>query len=230
MDAFLIALVIAGSYLIGAIPTAYWMGRVIKGIDIRRYGSGNVGISNFARHVGKKWTVPLVLFDVIVKGTVPVVIASKYGFDLGLWVEVLAGLAAIAGHNWSVFIRFGGGRGMATVLGSSGALSLPLCAVYNFTALGVWLAIRRQDGAIAWAAAALSLPFASLALGLPIEVTVFCVAFVFMTGIKRVTSNASGSVFSSSDSRPAWRLILNRLLYDRDVERKDDWVRRGPAA
>ena len=229
MDVIEIALVVAGAYLLGAVPSAYWMGRMIKGIDIRRYGSGNVGISNFATHVGKKWAVPLVLFDVIVKGTVPVLVASKYGLDLGLWVEVSAGLAAIVGHNWSVFIGFRGGRGMATILGSSGSLSLPLCVVYNFTALGVWLAIRRQDSAIAWAAAALSLPFASLAMRLPIEITVFCALFVVVTGMKRVTSNIGESPFVSSGERPLWRLVLNRLVFDRDTERKEDWVRRGPA-
>jgi glycerol-3-phosphate acyltransferase PlsY len=201
---------------------------MVKGIDIRRYGSGNVGASNFATHVGRKWGVPLVLFDVIVKGAVPVLVASDKVLGLGIWAEAFAGLAAIVGHNWSVFIRFSGGRGMATVLGTSGALSLPLCAIYNFTALGVWLAIRRKDSAIAWAAAALSLPFASLALRLPIAVTTFCVLFVIVTGLKRLTSNMGNPAFASAEKRPAWRLMLNRLMFDRDTERREDWVRRGP--
>lgn len=228
MEALQIALVLAGSYLLGAVPSAYWLGRMVKGIDVRQYGSGNVGISNFATHVGRWWGVPLVLFDVIVKGSVPVLIASDKVLGLGLWTEVGAGLIAIVGHNWSVFIGFRGGRGMATVLGSSGALSLPLCAVYNFTALGMWLAIRRQDSAVAWAAAALSLPFASLALGLPIEVTTFCVLFVVITGLKRVTANLNRANSPSGEGRPLWRLIVNRLVFDRDTERKEDWVRRGP--
>jgi len=228
MEPLQIALVIAGAYLIGAVPSAYWLGRLVKGIDIRRYGSGNVGSSNFATHVGKKWGVPLVLFDVIVKGALPVLIASDKALGLGLWVEVFAGLAAIVGHNWSVFIGFSGGRGMATVLGSSGALSLPLCAIYNFTALGVWLATGRRDSAVAWAAAALSLPFASLALRLPVAVTTFCALFVIVTGLKRVTSNFRNPAYASSGDRPTWRLVVNRLMFDRDTERKEDWVGRGP--
>ena len=126
MDALAGVLLIAGAYLLGSVPTAYWMGRAIKGIDIRQYGSGNVGISNFAAHVSKRWGVLLVVFDLMVKGVVPVLLASDKVLGLGLGVEVGAGLAVIIGHVWSVFIRFSGGRGMTTVLAVAGSLNFPL--------------------------------------------------------------------------------------------------------
>ena len=124
-DTLATVLLIAGAYLLGALPSSYLLARFVKGIDIRKYGSGNVGISNFAVQAGWRWSVPLVLFDIYVKGLLPVLLASDKVLGLGLAVEVAAGFAAILGHNWSVWLRFGGGRGMATVLGVLATLYYP---------------------------------------------------------------------------------------------------------
>ena len=125
MDMLATVLLIAGAYLLGALPSSYYLARLVKGIDIRKYGSGNVGISNFAVHVGKRWAAPLVLFDIYGKGMLPVVIASDKVLGLGLSVEVAAGFASILGHNWSIWLKLGGGRGMATVPGRTGDSALP---------------------------------------------------------------------------------------------------------
>ena len=94
---------IVAGYLWGGIPTAYLVARYQLGIDIRKYGTGNVGASNVITHVGKKIGFALGLFDGLVKGTGPVLAVVLFeGSD---WAMVVTGLAAIAGHNWSPYIR-----------------------------------------------------------------------------------------------------------------------------
>jgi glycerol-3-phosphate acyltransferase PlsY len=230
MDALATTLVIIGAYFFGAIPTAYWMGRLIKGIDLRKYGSGNVGISNFSRHVGKKWAVPVVLFDVAVKGPLPVLIASSKVLDLGINVEAAAGVATIIGHNWSIFIHFSGGRGMGTVLGVTGSYSFYLVWAYILTSFSIWLAIRRRDSAISWGIAALLMPVYSALMGLPVAVTLFCVAFLLITVVKRATSNNPAYWRQVDGAKAAIKLLLTRIVFDRDTLSKEKWVSRSPAA
>ncbi len=95
------------AYLVGSVPTAYLLGRLCKGIDIRSYGSGNVGGTNLAHQIGKQWLLPPGCFDILVKGASPVLIAHYLlGWELGSLVMLGAPILSILGHNWSVFIRF----------------------------------------------------------------------------------------------------------------------------
>ncbi len=107
-----IAIVIA--YLLGSIPFAYIAGRLVKGIDIRQVGGGNIGAVNTLREVG---LVPglLVLVADIAKGSLAVIIALR--LDLSLILVFAAGFAAVVGHNWPVFLKFKGGKGAATTIG-----------------------------------------------------------------------------------------------------------------
>src|ERR1700736_4699387 len=118
--------VIVVSYLIGAIPTGLIVVRLLTGEDIRRHGSGNIGTVNVLRVAGAG-TAAVVLAVDILKGVVPVVLAMRLG--VSAWSVVLAGLAAIAGHNWSPFLKFQGGKGIATSFGVLGALSWQAAAV-----------------------------------------------------------------------------------------------------
>ena len=122
------ALLYLYSYLVGSIPTAYVLGRLVKGIDIREYGSGNVGASNVFQHVGRWWALFLGAFEVFVKGASPVwlgivlldipvqgpagswTINYLLGFDRSSAALAMASLLSIAGHNWSIFLKFQGGR------------------------------------------------------------------------------------------------------------------------
>ena len=109
------------SYLVGSIPTAYIFCRLLKGIDIRTVGSGNVGATNALRVLGKGWGVVILLLDIL-KGLVPVVIvgdliATKVLFLSNEQLRVLIGICCISGHNWTVFLNFKGGKGIATTLG-----------------------------------------------------------------------------------------------------------------
>jgi glycerol-3-phosphate acyltransferase PlsY len=101
------------SYLIGSIPIAYLAGAYLKGIDIRKFGSGNVGTTNAFRMLGTGPAL-LVLAGDVFKGVVATAMGLAGG---GPWLGLLAALAVLAGHNWSLFLRFKGGRGAATGAG-----------------------------------------------------------------------------------------------------------------
>lgn len=127
-------LIIALSYLIGAVPTGLVLVRLLKGEDIRNYGSGNIGTVNVLRVAGIGIAVVVLAVDVL-KGLLPVLLAARGGF--ADWIVVLCGLAAIAGHNWSVFLGFRGGKGIATSYGVLFGLSWTAAVV----AAAVWIVV-----------------------------------------------------------------------------------------
>lgn len=126
-----LVLLLIACYLIGSVPVGYLAGR-IKGIDVRKHGSGNIGMTNVTRVVG---TIPglVVLAGDVLKGVLATWLGLRVG---GPSVALLGGLAAIIGHNWSVFLGGRGGRGVAT---SAGVL-LTLSPAVALSAVGVWLA------------------------------------------------------------------------------------------
>ena len=133
MIAKFVAVVIMG-YLLGSIPFGLLFARRQAKLDVRQYGSGKIGATNVLRTAGRRSAVSVAALDVL-KGALAVVFAGLImgkgylvvgGFGLGsLVAQVLAALAAIAGHNWSVFLRFRGGRGVATFFGGLIALCPP---------------------------------------------------------------------------------------------------------
>lgn len=107
------------SYLIGSLPTGYMVGRLVAGTDIRNSGSGNIGATNVARLLGKKWGAVVLCVDVL-KGLIPVaLLPGVFGLERGGsgLVEISIGAAAVLGHCFSVFLRFRGGKGVATGIG-----------------------------------------------------------------------------------------------------------------
>lgn len=108
-------LVIVISYLLGSISFSVLLARLLKGIDIRQYGSGNAGATNTLRVMGKGPAI-LVLFLDVLKGIAAVWLGTWAG-GWGSWVAVVCGLAAIIGHNWPVYFHFRGGKGIATTIG-----------------------------------------------------------------------------------------------------------------
>ena len=220
MHALLAAGLVASAYLVGSIPASYLIGRFAKGIDIRERGSRNLGASNLTAQAGAWWAVPVVLFDVFIKGTLPVLIASDKVLGLGLSIEVLAGIAGIAGHNWSIFSGLRGGRGIATALGSMGALNLPLLIVYgSIPALGV-LFTPWKDSAVWWMIGIILLPVWAVLLNLPLEIIIFSCAFIVLTVTKRMTSNSLRGTNAQIDAK----LLLTRLVFDRDTVDREAWL------
>jgi len=158
MAFFFLCLILA--YLVGSTPTAYLVGKWVKKIDIRQHGSGNVGASNVFRVVGKKWGFFVFGIDVI-KGFLASAIIAKWGYGQNPVLSMpvyclLIGMAAVVGHNWTLFLNFRGGKGVATSLGVGLGL-LPKAALL---ALGVWILVLIPYGYIALSSmvAALSFP------------------------------------------------------------------------
>lgn len=104
------------SYLVGAIPFGYIVGKLTLGIDVRDFGSGVIGATNTLRTLGL-WPTVLVLAGDVIKGAAMVLLARFLAESR--WLEVGAALAAIVGHNWPVYIGFRGGRGVNTSVGAS---------------------------------------------------------------------------------------------------------------
>ena len=216
--------IVIGAYLIGSIPTSYLIGRLASGVDIRERGTGNIGASNLTSQVGAKWAAPVVVFDVLVKGSLPVFIVSGRVLELGIGMEAAVAIAAIAGHNWSVFSGFHGGRGMATMLGATLALNFPLLIIYgSVPALGV-LFSPWKDSAVWFFVAVILMPVWAVLLNLPVELVWFSVVFAVVTGTKRMTSNS----LRDADGVISARLLWTRLVFDRDIADRELWVGRQP--
>lgn len=135
-----IALLIAGAYLVGSIPFGIIVGRAWRGVDVRQYGSHNIGFSNVLRVLG--WgPASVVLVGDVLKGAGPMLagraLLRAWGVQgLDLWMLAVA-LAPILGHSFSVFLRFRGGRAVATTLGVLLGMSWPAALI----GLGAWLAL-----------------------------------------------------------------------------------------
>ena len=145
------------SYLIGAIPTSFLVMRTLRGIDLRRTGSGNLGATNLYRALGWRYAIPVALFD-MAKGAIPVLVLGPWA-GLGYSSRILLGLVAVAGHVFSVFLSFRGGKGVAT----GGGVVLGLVPGAFGVALLVWAIIVKVSGYVSLASigAALMLPVAT---------------------------------------------------------------------
>jgi glycerol-3-phosphate acyltransferase PlsY len=178
-----ISVVIIG-YLVGSIPFGVLVGKLLARVDIREYGSGKIGTTNVLRTVGKKAAALVLLLDLL-KGALAVVFAGLIvgrnylvinDFGLGLLVaQCLAALAAMAGHNWSVFLKFKGGRGVATFFGGLAALC-PVAALFGGEVfiIGAGLTRFASLGSIAGAVGTYSILIPLTILnGFPIEYLVY---------------------------------------------------------
>ena len=154
-------LVLLGAYLCGSIPFALILG-LLLGKDIRKIGSGNPGATNLARAAGRGWGMAAFVLD-FTKGLVPV-LAARWVEEAGRaslfhWtgmVETAAGLAAILGHVFPIWLRFRGGKGVATTFGVMAGLSLPASLLAGVLWTAVYLACRTVS--VASIAAAVALP------------------------------------------------------------------------
>ena len=156
--------IMAGAYLLGSVPTAYLVARWRRGIDLRRFGSGNVGLSNVVAS-GSRWSSLIVMVFDLVKGLAPVYVARAA--HLELYQQAIVGLAAICGHNWTVFLRFSGGRGILTALGV-------------IFALAPWLALAML------AVALVGLPLRHFALSTLISVVLTPLSSWFLSDVFRI--------------------------------------------
>ncbi len=140
-----LALWVLAAYLLGSVPTSYLVARWLGGMDLREHGSRSLGATNLYRTLGWRYAVPVGLFDVA-KGAIPVVAFAPRAGD-GAWVPVALGVSAILGHVFSVFVRFRGGKGVATAAGAVlGLAPLPLAV-----SAVVWVAVVWATGYVSLA-------------------------------------------------------------------------------
>jgi len=187
-----IVLSIAAAYLIGSVPTGYIFGKAFKGVDIRKMGSGNVGATNVYRTVGKIPGVAVLVIDFL-KGAICVTLLPAALQNLSPAVGItrsgmciLLGSAAIAGHIWTVFLDFRGGKGVATTAG----VMLGFLPKIFLGGLVVWVVVFAvcKYVSLASISAAVSMPVLSLATGEGIGVILFTSALC-MVGVYSHRSN-----------------------------------------
>jgi len=176
-------LLVLGAYVLGSVPTGLWLVRWVRGVDVREHGSGNIGTANVYRVAGP-WLGSVVLVADVAKGAVPVLVCR--GLDLAPGWAVAAGVASIAGHNWSVFLGFRGGKGIATSFGVLAALSPKAAAVA--AALWVTAVAVTRYASVGSVLAMLSVPVSMLLWKEPAAHLAFGVAAAVL-GLVRHRSN-----------------------------------------
>lgn len=198
-------LLLAGAYLLGSIPFAQVIAR-FKSIDLRVVGTGNVGAGNLRLQMGVPWAVAAAILDGL-KGLVPVLLAR--GAGLGLGAAGLTGLAAVVGHNWSIWLRGRSGRGLATSAGLLVALDPALIVWTTGWAVAGWKIGGGLAGFLGWGL----LPIVAVALGRPATESLLLLLLAVVVMARR----AQGNHDDARGRSPA----LRRVLYDQDVDPED---------
>ena len=215
------AAAIAGAYLWGGIPTSYLVARMRHGIDIRTVGSGNVGASNLMKTSG--WQVGSLIgaFDSLGKGMAPILLARLAGLDP--WTQMAMGLALVAGHNWTPYLRMTGGRGVATTIG----VVLGLLMWKEFLILAVVMGgvgrLLVDDMSLLTLIAMILLPVLALVFGQPPQVVYACAGMSGLLLVKRLTGNFE----RPSGEHPLHVVMACRVLWDRDIPDRKTWMDRN---
>jgi glycerol-3-phosphate acyltransferase PlsY len=215
-------LLIAAAYLVGSVPAAYLAAKWLRGTDIRRYGSGNVGATNLLGLTSTWLAIPVIIFD-LGKGAAMAWTAQLSG--LNIWQQVTVGLAAIAGHNWPVFLRFNGGRGVLTTLGLATVLpwlnDLLPWGILAFGAIALFNIFIIHNMPLGIVAGIASLPLVSWGLGEPFPLTWGYLAMLLILVIRRLAVRPPVWVASVSTRQR----LVNRLLFDRDLTDREAWIK-----
>ena len=215
------------AYLVGAVPATYLIAKVFGGIDLRSHGSGNVGASNLASQLGKPW-LPVAGAIELARGGGPLLLGHfVLGLDAYGWGISVTPLFTIIGNNWSPFLRFTGGRGVGVWSGGLLAMSPPGFLVALIPYLLGWWATRRSAECLAVVLATyplvcLLLPQRWLLAGAPAQLATMAASGAVLIFIKRVTSNGEGF----PPGVPAIPVLINRLLRDRDIADRSQWLSR----
>lgn len=178
-----VTLLVLFSYFLGSVPTGYLIAQKTMGIDIRQHGSGNPGAANVYRTVGKWAGICTFLVDAL-KGFIPVELALHY-CPGNYWVAIACGVIAILGHMWTIYLKFRGGKGVATSAGVFAAL-LPIPTAIAFGVFVILVAVwgRISIGSIF---ACIALPIASFFIGKhPMSVNIMVTAIGLLVIYKHV--------------------------------------------
>jgi glycerol-3-phosphate acyltransferase PlsY len=174
------------SYLLGSIPFGLIIAYLVKRIDIRDYGSGNIGATNVFRVLGKRLGITVFILDFF-KGLFPLVIARAVG-GFSNTVIILAAVAVVCGHNWTIFLKFKGGKGVATSVGAICGISLSFGHLFwaLLIAIGAWLGcfIVSRYVSLASLVSAAAFFISSLCFPLPFEIKIFTLALCIMVVVR----------------------------------------------
>jgi glycerol-3-phosphate acyltransferase PlsY len=185
-----LALWILAAYAMGSIPTSYLAGRV-AGVDLRQHGSKNLGATNVYRVLGWRYAVPTGLVDVA-KGAIPVVLFAPRAGSAS-WIPMLIGVAAVLGHVFSIFLKFRGGKGVATAAGAVLALAPAALGVSALVWVGIllvsgYVSLASILGALAFPVAArITEPEDSYAFGIGLVLVLFII-FTHRSNIRRLAT------------------------------------------
>jgi len=193
-------LLLLGAYLLGSIPFAQVLARINR-VDLREVGSRNVGAGNLSREVGMGWGALAAVLDGL-KGFVPVWIARKAG--LGLGAAGIAGLAAVLGHNWSIWLRGRSGRGLATSAGVLLGLDPVLLVWTAGWSIAGWKIGGGLGGFLGWGL----LPIVAVALGRPATESLVLLLLTVVLMARRAQGNR--------DSPAGRGPVLWRMIHDND--------------
>ena len=205
------------SYTVGSLPSAYIVGTLLK-VDLSQAGSRNIGASNLTFNCGIRWAIPVIIFDIIFKGSFPVWFGIVIlGVEYNSWLIALPAVASIAGHNWSCFLKFKGGRGILVMIGIL-IITAPLTFLFSsLTFILGWIVFRNT--AMCTLYALCSILIWSLILHCPILIPILSIILIV---IKRLIPNLEPLPTHMSKKR----LYFNRLLNDRDIADRNLWISR----
>jgi len=201
-----VGLVVLG-YLFGSVSPSVFLGRLVKGLDVRKHGSGNAGTTNAFRVLGVRLGIAVLLADLL-KGAIPVLIARLVlsGEDHGPLVTVFVALACIAGHNYSIFLRGRGGKGVATGAGAAIAMMpIPMAFVVG---LFIVLLLTTRIVSVASIACTIIFPVTAVILHQPIPYIVVCclmslvVLWAHRGNFKRIWQRKEPRVYFPWNKRP----------------------------
>jgi len=221
-----IALVVL-AYLVGAITPAHLAAKLARGIDLREFGTRNIGTSNLYQATGKKKSilVPVIIFDLAKSW--PLLWAARVLLpgDMAYWGEAAAAAAAVVGHSWPVYLNFQGGRGMLATLGIAlfmpvvtGLAPWPVAVGVSIVLLGTFALRNAPLGVVSGVTA---LPIVSWLVGEPLALILGYLGIVAVMIIRRLAQprrEISARVKLSS-------VLLNRLLFDRDIRDREAWLK-----
>ena len=214
----------ATAYLVGSFPSAYIWTKLLRRVDIHEVGTGNSGASNVSRSVGNLSGLVVLFFDSLIKGFLPTLLFVW--LELPIWSLLLSSLSLVAGHNWSVFSRFKGGRGVATSIGV--VLGVGMWWQMLIMAIGPGLIGRGliyKDSAPWTIASLLMLITLALIYESQIYIIWLLIGLLVLMVLKRLMSNSG----IPSLRRNFSSVMFFRIIFDRDVMSKRDWINCDPA-
>ena len=208
------------SYSVGSIPTAYIVGKIFRGIDIRQFGSGNVGGSNAIVHIGAISGILISVFDVLIKGWLVVFLVRQL-LEGDLLLQGLVSLLALIAHNWSPWISFNGGRGISVFFGIILGFNF-FEEVIVFICLVVFGNLIRRETGLYTFLCMLIFPILSIVFDRSFDLLLICCWGIAVLIIKRVLANGEPIVIT----KKRYMGLLNRVIFDRDISDRQKWINR----